>query len=132
MIIELFIPISPKPWTVRKARHFYNVNRGYIDEVQAYIREHYKEKPHTCPIALSFVHYLPIPAHISKRAKLAYLNGSKPHQVRPDTTNLNKQMEDCLTGILFHDDKQVVMIKGKKKYGENPGTWIKVYEYKDD
>ena len=49
---------------------------------------------------------------------------------KPDTTNLNKQMEDCLTGILWEDDCQVVSIKGKKLYSEEPRTHIRVYEYK--
>lgn len=132
ILFELFIPIAPKPWTVRKSRHFYNTNNAYISKVQAFIREHYEGKPYECPIYLDFVHYLPIPVRISKRAKMDYLNGLKMHQTRPDTTNLNKQMEDCLTSILFHDDKQVVMIKGKKKYGQTPGTWIRVYEHKDN
>lgn len=74
---------------------------------------------------------MPIPTTLSKTKKQAYLDSKVHHIVRPDVTNLNKQIEDCLSGILFNDDRQVVMIKGKKKYGATTGTWIRMYEYKD-
>lgn len=51
------------------------------------------------------------------------------HIKRPDTTNLNKQMEDILTGIIYVDDKQVIEITGKKRYGIEVGTKIIVYEH---
>jgi Holliday junction resolvase RusA-like endonuclease len=37
-------------------------------------------------------------------------------------------MEDCLTGIVFIDDKQVIEISGKKVYGLEVGTEVRVYE----
>lgn len=131
ILFELFIPIIPRPWTVRKSKHFYNINQSYIEHVRKFIGNHFDKEPYECPIYLDFVHYMPIPSSISKKRREEYAFGHIIHQTRPDTTNLNKQMEDCLSKVLFYDDKQVVMIKGKKKYGVTPGTWIRVYEYKD-
>ena len=130
VLFELFIPITPRPWTVRRSRHFYNINKSYIDHVRIFIKKHYEGHPYECPIMLDFVHYMPIPTSLSKKKRQAYVDGEIIHQNRPDTTNLNKQMEDCLSNVLFYDDKQVVQISGLKKYGQTPGTWIRVYEYK--
>lgn len=74
---------------------------------------------------------MPIPSSVSKKKREEYMEGKIIHQTRPDTTNLNKQFEDCCTSVLFYDDKQVVKITGKKKYGVTPGTWIRMYEYKE-
>lgn len=131
ILFEIFVPIQPRPWQVRRSKHFYNVNREYIWHVQKYIQSHYEKDPYLCPIYLDLVHYLPIPTKLSKAKRQRYIEGNVPHINRPDVTNLNKQIEDCLSKILFYDDKQVIMIKGKKKYGQTVGTWIRVYEYKD-
>jgi len=37
---------------------------------------------------------------------------------KSDTTNCQKFYEDCLKGIVFKDDRQVVIICSEKKYGE--------------
>ena len=78
------------------------------------------------------MHYLKIPEKLSKKRLADYTDGKVFHLGRPDTTNLNKQMEDCLTGVIFTDDRQVVKIKGLKKYGKSVGTWVRVYEYKEE
>lgn len=129
---EITIPIIPKPWTVRRGRTFYNVNQDYIQHVRHYIRDEYIDKPLSCPIYLDLVHYMPIPKSISKKARQDYVTNKVYHLKKPDTTNLNKQMEDCLTGIIWEDDCQVIKIRGTKLYAEEPRTVIKVYEYKTE
>ena len=74
------------------------------------------------------MHTLPYPQTILKKVLKNKFNETLFHIKRPDTTNLNKQMEDILTGIIYIDDKQVVEICGKKEYGIEVGTKIKVYE----
>lgn len=132
LLFELFIPITPRPWTVKKGRQFYNINQSYIDHVRKYIHRHFDKEPYDCPIYCDFVHYMPIPKSISKKRQLEFEQGRVLHMKRPDTTNLNKQMEDCLTGVIYTDDKQVIRIHGLKKYGKSTGTWVRVYEYKID
>lgn len=130
--LEIFVPIIPRPWTVRKGKTFYNVNADYILQVKFAVRDEFRGKPLTCPIYLDLVHQMPIPKSVSKKKLLEYRLGNIYHLKKPDTTNLNKQMEDCLTGIIWEDDSQVVQIRGKKIYHEVVGTIIKVYEYKKD
>lgn len=75
---------------------------------------------------------MPIPKSVSKKAYIEYAEGRMYHMKKPDTTNLNKQIEDCLTGIIWEDDCQVIKIRGTKKYSTEPRTEIKVYEYKTE
>ena len=130
LLFEATIPITPKPWTVRRGRTFYNVNADYIQHVRIYLRDEFHNKPYNCPIYLDLVHYMPIPKSVSKKAYNDYVNNKVYHLKKPDTTNLNKQMEDCLTGIIWVDDCQVIKIRGTKLYSDNPRTEIRVYEYK--
>lgn len=80
------------------------------------------------PVSIEFEHILPFPETIRKKILKNKFHEELFHIKRPDTTNLNKQMEDCLSGIIFVDDKQVIEISGKKVYGLEVGTKIKVYE----
>ena len=73
---------------------------------------------------------MPIPKSVYKKAYKDYVSNRVYHLKKPDTTNLNKQMEDCLTGIIWEDDCQVIKIKGTKLYSDNPRTLVQVYEYK--
>lgn len=132
LLFEIFIPITPRPWTVKRGKHFYNTNVDYIAQVKKLLRSAFKTNPYDCPIMCSFVHYLPIPRSVSKRQQIKYVSGEMPHLKRPDTTNLNKQIEDCLTGIVFKDDRQVVKIKGYKRYGVSTGTLIEVYRHEQN
>jgi Holliday junction resolvase RusA-like endonuclease len=129
MLFETFIPFLPKAWKVQRSRFiFYNVNQAYIDEVKRFIVERFLFPPSDKPIALEFVHILPFPQTIRKKILKNKFHEEIFHTKRPDTTNLNKQMEDCLTGIVFIDDKQVIEISGKKIYGLVVGTEVRVYE----
>lgn len=64
---------------------------------------------------------LPYPISLSKRQKKAIENdpSSTPHIKKPDLSNLIKFVEDCMEGIIFENDKQIVEIQAKKCYREN-------------
>ena len=47
---------------------------------------------------------------------------------RYDTDNLLKWVLDCLNGMAWKDDCQVVELYGKKEYSDNPRTEIKIGE----
>lgn len=51
-------------------------------------------------------------------------NASKWHDKRPDICKLIRSTEDALTGILWHDDSQVVNIVATKEFGLQPGAQI--------
>lgn len=45
---------------------------------------------------------------------------------RPDTDKLLRGLCDALTGILFRDDSQVVLVVARKVYGDTPQTQLTV------
>lgn len=54
--------------------------------------------------------------------------GLKPMIVRPDCSNLVKQIEDVLTGLAFwDDDAQIADLRVRKYWGDTPGIKVIVY-----
>ena len=78
------------------------------------------------PIMMSAIFYLPRPA--------AYCRNKDPdgaiyHITKPDTDNLIKGVKDALSGILYHDDKQICVERVEKFYhekGKGPRAVISV------
>jgi Holliday junction resolvase RusA-like endonuclease len=52
--------------------------------------------------------------------------GRVHHTVKPDLDKLERAVFDSLSGILWHDDAQVVSVYGTKKYGPKEGVHITV------
>lgn len=84
-----------------------------------------QQEPLQSPLALSVTFWMPIPASACKRAR-AGLAG-KPHIKKPDIDNLLKALMDGLTGVVFHDDSQVVSVLAYKRFGD-PCTMVKLSE----
>ncbi|OQB72563.1 MAG: Endodeoxyribonuclease RusA [Deltaproteobacteria bacterium ADurb.Bin135] len=43
------------------------------------------------------------------------------HTKKPDLDNLLKALKDAMTGIVWHDDAQIVSLSARKDYGDVPG-----------
>lgn len=71
------------------------------------------------PLALVLRVFLPRPASAPKKVTMP--------TKRPDLTNLQKGVEDALTGVVFTDDARVVKHESSKEFGV-PGVQIDVYE----
>lgn len=67
-------------------------------------------------VALDLVFYLPRPATLPK--KITH------HTRRPDADNLGKAIKDCLKGLVYKDDAQVVDFSVRKRYDPTPGVEI--------
>jgi len=77
-----------------------------------------------------------IPKSMPKWAVAAIVDGVQPPNgkntsrliptTKPDVTNLVKGVEDALTGIIWHDDAQVAMLKAMSAYGVHPGVYVKI------
>ncbi len=76
------------------------------------------------PVSVVFTYYFPFPKSMSKKKR----DQGCPHTKRPDITNLNKFLEDCLKTIVIVDDSQVVEITGRKFYSSDVKTVIKIEE----
>ncbi len=44
--------------------------------------------------------------------------------VKPDLDKLVRAVLDGLTGVVYEDDSQVILISASKTYGDNQGVWI--------
>lgn len=82
------------------------------------------------PIDLDLYFFMPIPSSYSKKKTVDCIDGKIHHLVKPDTDNLIKFVMDCLNGIVWKDDKQVILIRARKKYGDVPQTVCFINEIK--
>ena len=81
------------------------------------------------PISLSLAFVMQIPSSWPKK-KIVELEQGKMfwHTFKPDASNMLKWLEDCLTGIIWEDDKQVALVHAMKYYGLKPLTEIFIQE----
>ena len=69
---------------------------------------------------------MPIPVSFSKAKRKRCIEGDEPHTSKPDLDNLSKIFLDCMNGLIFNDDAQVVTLLCHKKYSEDPKTIIEI------
>lgn len=72
--------------------------------------------PITGPITLMCEFYFPIPQSWSKKKQKAAASGELYHTKKPDLDNLVKFVKDCLNGVAWLDDAQVMAIFATKHY----------------
>jgi Holliday junction resolvase RusA-like endonuclease len=85
----------------------------------------YKEEPIKTPLLIDMLFGLPIPKGTSRvRTNLMLQNEMVPMK-KPDLDNLIKFILDCLNEILFDDDSQIIEIKARKCYMDNPRTVVR-------
>lgn len=82
------------------------------------------------PVRISLHFVMPRPkGHYGTGKNATVLKPSAPvwHTSKPDIDKTVRCVLDSLTGILWHDDCQVVLIQNvSKKYGDRPGVYIEV------
>jgi len=119
----------PIPWKAHGGYGRKSFNPLYKEKqyCQWQIRaQHNQQAPVTSPIRLGLTFYLPIPKATSGIRKRQMLAGLMHHLKRPDVTNMQKFIEDCIKGIVIEDDAQVVEINAKKLYSDLPKTVINI------
>ena len=83
------------------------------------------------PVWISCHFYMPRPkGHFGTGKNTGKLKARAPeyHVKKPDIDNLEKFVYDCLKGLSWNDDSQIVEKYGKKIYSEDPHTVIKIGE----
>lgn len=119
----------PIPWKAhggagrRSFNPLYKERQYYQWQIRA---QHNREEPITSPVRLDLTFHMPIPKATSGIRKQQMLNGVMHHIKRPDVTNLQKFIEDCIKGIVIEDDAQVVEVNARKIYSETPKTILKI------
>jgi Holliday junction resolvase RusA-like endonuclease len=86
----------------------------------------YLRGPFTVPVRLDVLAEFEIPKTWSKRNRAAALTGKIRPGKRPDLSNVIKQIEDAINGVVFTDDALIVEIRARKVYGIQPKVVITV------
>ncbi len=145
--IYFSIPGKPKP----QARH--RTNKGRIYDPSAKLKADFAlqsarsapKSPISGPVLLYLVFYMPVPkgARVARKeaaiemdhygrcpssvAKLSMNMFRHYHTKRPDSTNLQKLVEDALNGLFWIDDSQVQIMGAPKIYSHNPRTEVELF-----
>lgn len=88
-------------------------------------------EPLTGPLMLSVDVMLPIPASWSKRKRDEAIAGYIRPTSKPDVSNLLKNIEDIMNGLIWVDDKQIVGARIVKSYNALPGWLVTVQTIED-
>ena len=130
MIHEITIPGAPIPKKrarTLKTGHSYDPQSNEKGAVKLLLKSICRiPLDKELPVRLKIFYGLPIPKSYTKKHKLLALNGKLLPTKKPDIDNLDKFILDCMNGIVFHDDAQVISLKSEKYYSDEPKTVIKI------
>jgi Holliday junction resolvase RusA-like endonuclease len=89
--------------------------------------QQFKDPPLTGYLALSCGFYFLIPKSTSNKKRTQMLLGAIRPVKKPDLSNCIKFIEDCLNGLVWQDDSQIVSYGSMGKwYAEEPKTIIRI------
>lgn len=80
------------------------------------------------PLEMTISAYYEIPKSASKKSKQLMLENVIRPTKKPDIDNIAKVVCDALNGLAYRDDKQVVLLRLSKLYGENPRIEVTIQE----
>ena len=84
------------------------------------------------PLWLSIEAVHGVPASWSKKRRQRALDGFECPTVKPDFDNIAKTIGDGGNGVVWTDDKQIVMAVIEKRYGPEPQVIVRVRELMPD
>lgn len=134
MAWKLVIPGDPvpqaRPRVYRTKRGVRGVDppksRAYKSLVGLYARHQWHREPLSTPLKVNVTVYRPIQNSGSKALKKRKLQGVERPVVKPDVDNYYKSVSDGLTGIVWHDDNQIVEINVAKFYDDGAGPRVEI------
>lgn len=87
---------------------------------------HRSFRPWTGPLFVNMIFFMPIPKGWPSYKVLGIHDKGLVvwHDIKPDTSNLQKFYEDAFNDILWADDSQIAKSCGEKRYSTNPRTVI--------
>lgn len=100
----------------------------YRERIQAQASEQMKGRsPLDGPLTMNVLCVMPIPASGMRKAELSLAAREQlPHAKKPDCSNLLKNFEDALNGIVYVDDSRLTEVHVRKVYGPKPRVEIAV------
>ena len=127
-------PQAKKRHRMTKTGHTYNPQ----SEVEAAIRWEMRQQldgheafPGPCSLSIEAIFPRP-KSHFGTGRNAGTLKASAPHYhtVKPDCDNITKIYADCMNGLVFRDDRQIVKAVCVKHYGDSPRVTITATQYK--
>ena len=114
---RVVIPFTPKPKaSVRMSRgRAYNPSARGMKQVAEHVKKQLQSKPIPLlkgPLFVVVHFVMPAPLGLSERKR--QVQNCLPHTKRPDGDNLEKYLNDALTGIVWSDDAQITWILRSK------------------
>lgn len=95
--------------------------------VQAHAERHKPREPITEPLRLEVTVYMVPPKKYHTKPKQALIaSGQLLPTTKPDLDNLVKGIKDGITGIIWHDDAQIVELVVRKFYDMQPRAEVKI------
>lgn len=135
-MISITIPGTPvaqgraRATTIGGHAHMYDPakSRDYKNYIRTIALQVKPEKLLEGALRLEIDIYRDIPKSFSKKKRQQAIRGLLRPTTKPDASNYAKLAEDALTGIIWHDDSQIVELLVRKWYSENPQVLIEVME----
>ncbi len=84
--------------------------------------------PKDTPVEMSITAYYQIPKSVSKKKARMMLEGKIRPLRKPDSTNVQKSIEDGINTVAYHDDAQIVDSQICRYYGEIPRVEVTIRE----
>lgn len=84
------------------------------------IRRQWKWPPLQCPVMVVMRFFMAIPEGVSMRARMKMLNHEYPHLGTPHLDKLIIFAKNCLRGIVWEEDRQIIVLHGEKHF-----EWVK-------
>jgi len=134
--ITLTIPGKPiaksRPKFYRRGKHVGTYSSQTTEEGRFMLECKSQLKGHNLfegPLRLCTLFCMPIPKSYSKKKRAQIECGDFQHTKKPDLDNLLKFVKDCLNGLVWVDDSQIVKVEAKKIYtAAYPETIIMIQE----
>jgi len=92
------------------------------------VQKQWNRPPIEGPLKVRCSFEMPIPKGTSRKKTWAMIKDEIKHTKKPDISNLIKFIEDCLNGVVWKDDSQIIYLAGGKFYSEEPKTIIMIEE----
>lgn len=131
LLWETFVPIKPERWQIKARRLGQHASiytpanmKNYQDKVVRFLKSAYRMDTIDATLAICIVTWVPRPKTVKR----------KYPTTKPDNTNYQKIIEDCLTKAeIIKDDSLVILNQSAKLYHETGkvGTDITILKVLD-
>lgn len=115
--------VTRKGWAYTPAKY-----EAYKQRIKFDIQSQYHGELLTKAVAVKVIFYRSVQKSVSKIERKRRLSNEHPPVVKPDIDNLFKAVTDACTGVIWHDDNQIVKVKMEKRYAEKPRVEMEISE----